>query len=77
MDESSVLAVITYTILLFRIWFVFQSGASGSWGERANRDLRVVRGKNFSREKTKKKRGTYLGGTIETKIHSIKFDDDE
>ena len=51
----------------------FQSGAAGSWGERANRDLKFTRGKGFRHEKTKKKRGSYSGGQIDTAVHSIKF----
>jgi nucleolin len=32
-------------------------------------------GKNFRHEKTKKKRGSYRGGSIDTGVHSIKFED--
>lgn len=52
-----------------------QRGARGSWGEKANHDLKYTRGKSFRHEKTKKKRGSYRGGQIDTKVHSIKFDD--
>lgn len=53
----------------------FQSGARGSWGEKANKDLIVTKGKSFRHEKTKKKRGSYRGGAIDTsQVHSIKFD---
>ena len=31
-------------------------------------------GKSFRHEKTKKKRGTYKGGAIDTQVYSIKFD---
>ena len=41
-----------------------QSGA-GDWGARANEDLIVTRGKAFTKEKNKKKRGSYRGGTID------------
>jgi hypothetical protein len=30
----------------------------------------------FKREKTKKKRGQYTGGSIDTSVNSIKFDSD-
>lgn len=42
--------------------------ARGSWGERANVDLKHTRGKSFRHEKTKKKRGSYRGGTIDTTL---------
>jgi nucleolin len=45
------------------------------WGEKAHRDLAGVTGKNFRHEKTKKKRGSYRGGEINTQVQSIKFDD--
>ena len=53
-----------------------QKGAWGGWGEKAYFDLKNTQGKSFRREKTKKKRGGYLGGQISTGINSIKFDDD-
>lgn len=34
----------------------------------------VFLGKSFRHEKTKKKRGTYKGGAIDTSVCSIKFD---
>ena len=33
-------------------------------------------GKSFRHEKTKKKRGSYKGGAIDTSVCSIKFDSD-
>ena len=33
-------------------------------------------GRSFRHEKTKKKRGTYRGGIIDTTVNSIKFDSD-
>ena len=36
----------------------------------------VFSGKSFRHEKTKKKRGSYRGGQINTSINSIKFDSD-
>ena len=33
-------------------------------------------GRSFRHEKTKKKRGTYRGGAIDTQVNSIKFDSD-
>lgn len=62
-----------YFVLVF-----MQSGAQGSWGERANNVLKFTKGKSFRHEKTKKKRGSYQGGLIDTHtVHSIKFDDSD
>ena len=36
----------------------------------------AILGKSFRHEKTKKKRGSYRGGQIDTSINSIKFDSD-
>ena len=52
-----------------------QGGAVNSYGFKAHQDLIVTRGKGFRHEKTKKKRGSYKGGPIDTSVHSIKFDD--
>lgn len=49
--------------------------ARGSWGEKANLDLKNTRGKSFRHEKTKKKRGNYKGGAIDMGVNSIKFAD--
>ncbi|XP_022334989.2 uncharacterized protein LOC111131654 isoform X2 [Crassostrea virginica] len=56
--------------------FEAKKGASGSWGEKANRDLKHTQGKSFKREKGKKKKGQYRGGAIDTSVNSIKFDSD-
>ncbi len=49
-----------------------------SYGLRAHQDLIVTRGKGFRAEKTKKKRGSYRGGKIDTLgSHSIKFNDSD
>jgi hypothetical protein len=45
------------------------------YGGKASRDLIVVRGKDFTREKNKKKRAVYKGGDIDLGVNSIKFDD--
>ena len=76
---------------------LLQKGSKGSWGEKANRDLKHTKGllvlpaqtihsssftqchctgKSFRHEKTKKKRGSYRGGQINTQVCSIKFDSD-
>ncbi len=39
-------------------------------------DLIKTRGKSFRQEKSKKKRGSYRGGKIDTNVCSIKFDSD-
>lgn len=46
------------------------------WGIKAHEQLRSVKGKKFTHEKNKKKRGSYSGGFIETGVNSIKFADD-
>ncbi|KAH1001992.1 hypothetical protein HUJ04_005939 [Dendroctonus ponderosae] len=51
------------------------ANAKGSWGERANFALKHTRGKQFRHEKTKKKRGSYIGGQIDMSVNSIKFSD--
>lgn len=55
--------------------FSAKRGSFGSWGERASRDLIVTQGKSFKHEKTKKKRGSYRGGAIDTSVNSIQFSD--
>merc|ERR1719468_1213476 len=50
-------------------------GAKGHFGEKASNDLIHTRGKSFRHEKTKKKRGNYRGGKIDsTNSYSIKYD---
>jgi hypothetical protein len=45
------------------------------WGAKANDVLSKVRGKDFRHEKTKKKRGSYRGGTIDSNaVNSIKLE---
>lgn len=55
---------------------LFQFGAEGDWGQKANDVLKFTKGKSFRHEKTKKKRGSYRGGAISTTVNSIKFDSD-
>jgi hypothetical protein len=45
------------------------------YAERAHRDLSITKGKGFTKEKNKKKRGAYRGGIINTESRGIKFDD--
>ena len=48
------------------------------WGFKAQQILGKVRGKDFRHEKTKKKRGSYRGGLIDSNaICSYKFDSDD
>merc|ERR1712130_896134 len=55
----------------------FESKAGfDTWGAKASQDLIVTRGKSFRHEKTKKKRGSYKGGSINMGVASIKFDSD-
>jgi hypothetical protein len=54
-----------------------QGVTSDEYGARASKDLIVTRGKGFTKEKNKKKRGSYRGGAIDVYgSHSIKFEDD-
>lgn len=63
--------------LIYKIYMVIlQKGAAGSWGEKAHRDLKHTQGKSFKREKGKKKKGQYRGGSIDTSVNSVKFDSD-
>jgi hypothetical protein len=55
--------------------FLAKEGADFSYGYKAHKDLVHVRGKDFRHEKTKKKKGSYRGGMIDTSVHSIKFDE--
>ena len=46
------------------------------YGERAHQDLSVTKGKGFTKEKNKKKRGSYRGGAIDIQGgKGVKFDD--
>jgi hypothetical protein len=48
---------------------------SYDYADRAHRDLIVTKGKGFTKEKNKKKRGSYRGGAIDLTPKGIKFDD--
>lgn len=69
LDRALVLSFCVLTILS-----AYQRGAAGDWGERANQVLKFTKGKSFRHEKTKKKRGSYRGGSISVQVNSIKFD---
>ncbi|KAH7065412.1 SRP40, C-terminal domain-containing protein [Macrophomina phaseolina] len=46
------------------------------YAQRAHEKLIVTKGKGFTKEKNKGKRGSYRGGLIDTnKVNGIKFDD--
>ena len=45
------------------------------WGAKASSILMHTRGKDFRREKTKKKRGNYNGGRISMEVRATPFDD--
>ena len=50
---------------------------SGGWGHKAQQVLGATRGKGFRHEKTKKKRGSYMGGKIDSSARaSFKYDSD-
>ena len=54
-----------------------KAGVKGDeYGARASRDLIVTRGKGFTKEKNKKKRGAYKGGPLDVGMsRSFKFED--
>ena len=58
------------------VWFFADEGTFGNEGvgSKANNILVQVRGKDFTREKNKKKRSTYLCGAITMASNSYKFD---
>ena len=63
------------------------SGSDNSWdalrakghtyADKAQERLGAVKGKNFRKEMTKAKRGTYRGGEIDMAVNSIKFQYDD
>ncbi|KAJ2599478.1 jun-like transcription factor [Coemansia sp. RSA 1804] len=53
--------------------YTAKGGTSGDFGYKAHKDLVVKHGKGFTKEKNKKKRGSYGGGRITMESHSIKF----
>ncbi|KAJ2849037.1 jun-like transcription factor [Coemansia brasiliensis] len=53
--------------------YTSKGGIEGDFGLKAHKDLIVTRGKSFTKEKNKKKRGSYSGGKITMVSHSIKF----
>nr|CAX73363.1 Nucleolar phosphoprotein p130 [Schistosoma japonicum] len=55
--------------------FEAMRNSRGSWGERANRDFKFTSGKVFKQEKTKKKRGSYVGGSLSLDSCSFKFNE--
>jgi hypothetical protein len=63
-------------LFLFTLLILLNIQRGDSWGAKAAQDLGKVQGKSFRHEKTKKKRGSYAGGEIDTGIHSHKFSDD-
>ncbi|CAE6244882.1 unnamed protein product [Arabidopsis arenosa] len=50
-----------------------KSGAAYGYGLKAQEVLGQVKGRDFRHEKTKKKRGSYRGGSIDLESHSTKF----
>ncbi|KAK5111518.1 hypothetical protein LTR62_004813 [Meristemomyces frigidus] len=55
--------------------FADNSYVSYDYADRAHRDLIVTKGKGFTKEKNKKKRGAYRGGAIDFTPKGIKFED--
>jgi hypothetical protein len=55
----------------------YKNGSSGTFADKANQDLLPTRGKSFTKEKNKKKKWAYKGGSIDTSgVHSFKFPSD-
>jgi hypothetical protein len=48
---------------------------SYDYADKAHQDLIVTKGKGFTKEKNKKKRGAYKGGFIDSTPRGIKFED--
>lgn len=56
--------------------FASNDYVSYDYADRAHQDLIVTKGKGFTKEKNKKKRGSYRGGMIDVSGgKGIKFDD--
>ena len=55
--------------------FASNKYVSYDYADRAHQDLSVTKGKGFTKEKNKKKRGSYRGGYIDMTPKGIKFDD--
>lgn len=55
--------------------FASNAYVSYDYADRAHQDLVVTKGKGFTKEKNKKKRGSYRGGMIDMTPKGIKFDD--
>ena len=55
--------------------FASNEYVSYDYADKAHRDLIVTKGKGFTKEKNKKKRGSYRGGQIDFGVKGIKFDD--
>ncbi|KAJ1731765.1 jun-like transcription factor [Coemansia biformis] len=53
--------------------YTSKGGVESDFGYKAHQDLIVTRGKAFTKEKNKKKRGSYSGGRISMASCSIKF----
>lgn len=50
-------------------------GPENEYGAKASSDLMKTKGKGFTKEKNKKKRGSYRGGVIDQTVRSFKFED--
>lgn len=55
--------------------FASNAYVSYDYADKAHQDLIVTKGKGFTKEKNKKKRGAYRGGMIDMAPKGIKFDD--
>ncbi|KAG5722147.1 Nucleolar and coiled-body phosphoprotein 1 [Termitomyces sp. T112] len=60
-------------VLLQNNGYMAKAAPANDYGARAHQDLIVTRGAGFRKEKNKKKRGSYKGGTISLESHSFKF----
>lgn len=50
-------------------------GPDNEFGAKASADLLKTRGKGFTKEKNKKKKGSYKGGNIDQTTRSFRFED--
>jgi SRP40, C-terminal domain len=65
-----------HNLFFFFFFFLTDAKAFGvdGYGAKASEKLMTVRGKDFRHEKTKKKRGSYRGGSITMDSNSFKYD---
>ncbi len=70
---------VPYSIFLklFTLFSDENTFGTDGYGFKANKVLATVKGKDFRHEKTKRKRGSYRGGSITLASNSFKYDDED